>query len=79
MRRVQHQQIQAGGLAAQQPGRAAEELIVRVNRFRGFKPGQHRRIAGDQRGGVNALGFQRERQRAGDVGQAAGLDQRENL
>jgi hypothetical protein len=79
MWRVQHQQLQAGGLGAQQAGRATVKIVVGVNRFRGFQFGKNGGIAWDQGGRVDALGFQRKRQRAGDVGQAAGFDQRENL
>jgi hypothetical protein len=79
MRRVQHQQIQAGSVAAQQPGGAAEEMSVGVNRFGGFEFGEDGGIAGDQRRGLDALGRKRKRQRAGNVGQAAGFYQRENL
>ena len=39
----------------------------------------HRRQAGQQQAHVGALRGQRHRQRGHDIGQAAGLDQREDL
>ena len=79
MRSIQHGQTQFAGAAAQQPGRTAEKIVIGVYRFRGFEFGEHAGIARDERGGLDALGGQSERQRAGHVGKAAGFYQRENL
>jgi hypothetical protein len=79
MRRVQHRQVQPCGTPAQQPGRAAEEILIGVNGFRGLQLGKNARVARDQGGGLDAFGIEGKRQRAGDVGQAAGFYQRENF
>ena len=79
MRRVEHEHVEAGGAAGEHPRRPAEQLGVGVDRLGGFELGQHRRIAGQQGADGDVLARQRRRQRAGDVGEAAGLDQRIDL
>jgi hypothetical protein len=79
MRRIEHGQVQPRRAGAQQPGGAAEEITVVKHGFRGVERGQHCRIARDQRGRLDAFRRQRKRQRAGDIGEAAGFYQRKDF
>ena len=66
----------AGGAAGEHPRRPPEQLGVGGGRLGGFELGQDRRIAWQQGADGDILARQRRRQRAGDVAEAAGLDQR---
>jgi hypothetical protein len=61
------------------PRSGAEHRPQRLHRARVAHRVEHRRQAGQQQPHVGALRRQRARQRGDDVGQAAGLDEREDL
>ena len=79
IRRFQHQEIEAPGAALQKPRIATEEAVEDVHRLRALERGEHGRIARHQRRDMDALGRQRGRERADDIGEPSGLDQRIDL
>ena len=80
MRRVEHEQIEAAGLCARSTLRAAAEQVVDGEDFGRLRDGRHDRgIAGHQRGRLDAMLAQAPRQRARDVGETAGLDERDRF
>ena len=76
MRRVEHQQIEFAAARFQQPRDAAEEQRPFQQRLGAFQRIHHGGIAGNERAHLDAFRAQSERQRPGDVGEAAGLDDR---
>ena len=79
VRGVEHEKIEPGGAAGEHPRRPAEQVGVGARRLGGFELGDDRPIAGQQGADGDVLARQRRRQRADDVSQTAGLDQRKDL
>ena len=80
VRRIQDQEVEAGGAAGQEPHRPAHGFgEVDRTAALAFQPGEDGGVARHQRAHLDAERRQRTRQGAGDVGEAAGLDQREEL
>ena len=79
MRRVEHQQIEPGAARGEQARRPAVQPREVVDGLGAAQRVDHRRVAGDQRVGVDAVARQRRGQRADDIREAAGLDQRIDL
>ena len=74
MWRIEHEQIELAGARFQQPRDAAEEQRPFQQRLGVLERIHHRGIAGNQRAHLDAFGTQGQWQRAGHVGEAAGLD-----
>ncbi len=77
--RVDHEHVQTRHARREEPRRAAEQGGVLVQRLGIPQSLEHRRVAGQQRPHPHAQGGQRTRQRPGNVGQPARLDQRVDL
>ena len=74
--RVEHEQLVFADLARQQPRRFAQQRIPAVDHAQLARLGEDGRIAGQHRRYRHPVRCQRAGQRAGNVGEAAGLDQR---
>ena len=79
MRRVEHEQSSPPALPASSRAGPPNRSAKRATASAFFKRRQHRRIARDQGAHLDILGGQRRRQRAGHIGEAAGLDQRDRF
>ena len=79
MRRVDDEQVEPCRLRRHDARRAAEQIVQRGDRHAAFQRIQYPRIARHQRTHRDALRGERARQRAGDIGEATGLDQRKDL
>ena len=79
MRRVDREQVESGRLAGEDARRPAEEIGIVVRRRSVGELGDDRRVGGDERSHLDAFAGERGGQRAGDVGEPPGLDEREDL
>ena len=79
MRRVQHGDLDAMREPPQDAGRAAEQVWVAVKLRRDRDPRHHRRITGQERHHLDAMGLQRCGERAGDIGEPTGFHQRKEF
>ena len=76
VRGVEHEKIERAGAADEHAGGAAEQILEFRDGLGLFQRRQHRAVAGAERAQRDLFGEQRAGQGAGDVGEAAGLDQR---
>ena len=79
MRRIQDEQIEVADLRGEHARPAAEQVVDREDFVRLPEGGLHRGIAGHQRDRLDAMLAKRARQRAHDVGETAGLDERDRF
>ena len=79
VRRVEHQEIEAGMAHREQLGRAAEQRLEPVDGLAAADLAHDVGIARQHRAHRDVVGGERTRQRARHVGEAARLDQREDL
>ena len=79
MGRVDREQVETCRLAAENPRRSAEQIVVGVRRLRVGELGHHRRVAGDERSDLDVFAGERGGQCADDIGEPPGLDEREDL
>ncbi len=79
MRRVEHEEIEAARVGAKHARASAEGFIRRDRRLRPLDRFHHGGIAGNEGDDLDVLGGERCGQGAGDVGEAAGFDQRKNF
>ena len=78
-RAVDDDELEPLDLGGEEPRGHAEQRRIVIDDAGVPELRHHRRIAGDERAHLDAAPRQRRRQRAGDVGQPAGLDQRIDL
>ena len=79
VRRVEHDEVEAGGGPGDKRRLAAEEAGVFVQHLGLGQRRGDRRVARHQHPHLDAMGPERGGKRAHDIGEAAGLDQRKNL
>ena len=79
VRRIHHDEAEAGRLAGDQPRLAPEEPGVAMHGLRLLERRHDRGIARHHDAHVDVVRLQRRGKRADDIGEAAGLDQRKNL
>ncbi len=79
MRCVEHEPIAIAHVRRKHARRPAMQIAERVHRRRIANRRHHRRIAREQRAHGDVLGSERRGQRADDVGETAGLDQRKRF
>src|SRR5262249_18318985 len=79
MRRIEHEQVELAAASAQKPRLSAEELRPAENLLRPCKCRDDGGISRHQGARSYPFRFQRDRKRADDIGEAAGLDDRIDL
>ena len=77
--RIEDQKVETGMACFQHGGRVAEQAVEPADAAGFTELGHHGGIAGHQRAHADAQGGERAGERARDIGEAAGLDQRKDL
>ena len=79
LRRIEDDEIEAAGGTCEQPGLGAEQVFVALEHLRPVERLHHIPVAGEHHPHLDVVGGERRGEGAGDVGETAGLDQREDL